>query len=93
MQGVEDFGVVWSGDLLDLVDQIRSERKYTTACGVCGNADPVRVERAGCDACVAFPACWMCGRWTDTPDAPPSRAVSVDGSVVVICDPCWEKTE
>jgi hypothetical protein len=89
---MDEFGPRWDGDVLDYVDQIRSERKYTVTCGVCGNSDPVRVERAGCDACVGFPKCWLCGRWIDTPDAPPSSVVSVDGELVTICDPCWEKT-
>ena len=63
------------------------------ACHACGNLAPARLGDGGCEACVAFPRCFLCGRWTDTPDAPPSRSVSLDGDVVVICDPCWEKTE
>jgi hypothetical protein len=71
---------------------IFEERRETTACPTCGNAEPARLGDGGCEACVAFPRCWMCGRWIDTPDAPPSSVVSVDGELVTICDPCWEKT-
>lgn len=93
MANLDDFGVLIAHDPLELADLVRKERKEAIHCGVCGNPEPVRVERAGCNACVAFPACWMCGRWTDTPDAPPSQVMSVDGALVTICDCCMERVE
>jgi hypothetical protein len=89
MDRIDDFGAVYPTDILDAADLIRKQRKEAIACGVCGNPEPVRVEKAGCEACVAFPRCVMCGRWTDL-DVP-SRAMVWDGLLVDVCDICWEK--
>ena len=59
------------------------------ACPTCGNPEPARLGDGGCEACVAFPSCLMCGAWTDIV---PSVAVTFsDGSVADICDVCREK--
>ena len=59
------------------------------ACRACGNTSPARIDAGGCEACLAFPRCFMCGAWTDLV---PSQAVTfIDGSVQEICDVCLEK--
>lgn len=61
------------------------------ACQSCGNPEPARLGDGGCEACVGFPHCAMCGRWTDLV---PSVAVTfADGSVLDICTVCMEKAE
>lgn len=76
-------------DIVDAADLRRKELREAIACGVCGNPEPVRVEAAGCEACVAFPQCWLCGRWTDIN---PSTSVALpDGSVADLCDTCRER--
>jgi hypothetical protein len=65
-----------------------AERRDMTPCPSCGNPEPSRLGDGGCEACVAFPRCVLCGRWTDLY---PSRAMVWDGALVEVCDVCWEK--
>ena len=67
-----------------------AERRDTTACGACGNPEPVRLGNGGCEDCLAFPVCWQCGRWTDL--SPSTRVVLIDGSLADLCYPCWERS-
>jgi hypothetical protein len=81
--------VIAGADPIGAAELAIAERRDTSACGSCGNPEPARLGDGGCEACVAFPRCWLCGRWTDL--FPSTRIALADGSVADLCDICREK--
>lgn len=68
------------------------ERKDTSACPSCGNPEPARLGKGGCEACVDFPRCYFCRRWTDI--FPSVRVAFHElGIVVDVCDVCMERAQ
>lgn len=67
------------------------ERRETSSCGSCGNPEPARLDKGGCERCVDFPRCHFCRRWTDI--FPSVRVALETGAVVDVCDVCMERAE